>query len=77
MREKEGGGEKSFGWEGSGARKEALRCGGVFSSWRSALTDARCSVLVHCLLSCQPDYYQGLAVGCNETETMLVSHLCS
>lgn len=53
-------------------RKEALRCGGVFSLWYSALTDSCCLVHFYCLPSCQPDYYQGLAVGYNGTETILV-----
>lgn len=70
IRGKDGGGEiwGDFGWQGKQGRKVALRCGGVFSSWHSALTDACCSLHFCCLLSCQPDYYQGLAEGYNGTE---------
>lgn len=65
MKEKEGGGERLFFLNWKEGRKEDLRCGGDFFSWHSALTDACCSALVRCLLSCHLDYYQGLAAGYN------------
>ena len=55
-------------------RKKACRCGGVFSSWCSALTVSCCLVLLYSLLPCQRDYYRGLAVGNKGTQTILVQH---
>lgn len=58
----------SSGSGGKRGQKKARRCGGLFSWWHWALTDACCSALVRSLLSCQPDYYQGLAAGYSETK---------
>lgn len=60
--------EESSGSGGKRRPKKARRCGGLFSWWRWALTDACCSALVRSLLSCQLDYYQGLAAGYSETK---------
>lgn len=60
--------EESSGSGGRRGQKKARRCGGLFSRWHWALTDACCSALVRSLLSCQPDYYQGLAAGYSETK---------
>lgn len=61
--------EESSGSGQKWGQKKARRCGGLFSWWHWALTDACCSALVRSLLSCQPDYYQGLAAGRNNTHS--------